>query len=513
MDINSNNSSNGSQHHDNELLKKVDQNIQTLSTCKKADTAKNMDELAKSICEYLEIDQTESLINSLFKQGLSQNDKRFIAICLLRVLSTNDFYFLQERDFRIRASTLFDATLIDEIYKELGILIKQQSHEKQSRLMDAASKAEAMFLDALNSLTSLDRLEDFREQYMKTINSPLVKNLILPFIPKQLMHKSRLSELFESVRQYRQASAVNAREDYKDACQIINMFLEEARLMETKYANLYVAAMAERLEALLSRDFLSSDLGQPAQLEIKPLEKRYPLHQKDQTLKIGFSLTNIGPGYAYKVELICWGNKDVDCPRGELQLGGMELGSATIEFNARVLNATESTAIELGLLWENADNTKQEKTYTFILQGQRKDIEWTLLETEDPYSLEPVESIEQLVGRKEIINNMVRQATSRSAGSSYIFGQKRVGKTSIAKAIRSRLTKQNKYIVIYLEGGEYIDPDPQRTIAQLGEKICKKIKNIEGFSDIVIPEFRNAISHFGVSEVPQRLQPAHLMET
>ena len=53
MDINSNNSSNGSQHHDNELLKKVDQNIQTLSTCKKADTAKNMDELAKSICEYL----------------------------------------------------------------------------------------------------------------------------------------------------------------------------------------------------------------------------------------------------------------------------------------------------------------------------------------------------------------------------------------------------------------------------------------------------------------------------
>ena len=481
-------------YQDYQPLIKVDQNIQLLATCKKADTAKHMEELAQSICEYLEIEEEESHINSLFKQNLSQNDKRFIATCLLRVLSGNDFHFQQDRDFRVRSTNLFDTTFVDDLSKDLGISVKQQGHDKQSRLMDAAPKAEAEISDALNSLTSLEHLEDFREQYMKTMNSPLVKDLILPFLPRNLVHRSRLGELFESIRKYRQASAVNVREDYQDACRIINVFIEDARLLETKYTNLFVISMAERLEALLSRDFLSSDLGQPAQLEIKTLEKRYPLHQKDQTLKVGLSLANIGPGYAYKVEIMCWDNEELIFPRSELQLGGMELGSVIIEFNARVRIPATSTTVEVGLLWENADNTKQEKLYTFILQGQRADIDWALLETEDPYSLEPVESMEQLVGRKDIINNMVRQATSRSSGSSYVFGQKRVGKTSIAKAIRSRLTKQNNFLVIYLEGGEYIDPDAQRTIAQLGAKICRKIKNVEGFSDIPAPEFHNAIS-------------------
>lgn len=494
METIGNTSSNGYENQDYELLSKVDKCIHTLSACKKSDSAKYMTELAESICEYFKIEKTDQPLDALFDQLLSQNEKRFIAVCLLRVLAVNEFYFQQERDFRIRAINLFDATFIDDFYKELGITVKQQTHEKQSRLMDVVSKAEATFSDALNSLTGFDRLEDFREQYMRTVNSPLVKNIILPFASKQLIHKSRLSELFESIRQYRQASATNARENYQDACRVLIEFLDEARLVQTRYTDLYVVSMVERLESLLNRDFLSSDLGQPAQLEIKPVDKRYPLHQKDQSLKVGFSLSNVGPGYAYNVEIICWGNQDITFPRGEVKLGGLETGVATIEFNAKMLNVTESTTIEVGVLWENADNTKQEKIHTFNLQGQRTDVDWEALETEDPYSLEPVESIEQLVGRKEIINNMVKQATSRSAGSSYVYGQKRVGKTSIAKAIRSRLAKRDNYKVIYLEGGEYIDPDPQRTIAQLGEKICKKIKSDERFSDIPIPEFKNAIS-------------------
>jgi len=57
--------------------------------------------------------------------------------------------------------------------------------------------------------------------------------------------------------------------------------------------------------------------------------------------------------------------------------------------------------------------------------------------------MEPVETAAELAGRKEILDFLLAQASSKSLGSSYISGQKRVGKTSIVKTLKTRL--QNLY--------------------------------------------------------------------
>jgi hypothetical protein len=253
--------------------------------------------------------------------------------------------------------------------------------------------------------------------------------------------------------------------------------------------------MAKRLEELLRQDFYGSDVGQPAELEVRPLNKKYPFHQVGQDITLGFMVENHGPGYAFEVELRAsdWSD-NIAVRRSALRLGRLEPGSLIVDFPAQVTASEEIALIQIEVTWHNADGSRIQHSLELELEGQRTDINWEDLELEDPYSLEPVETYDQLVGRKEIINQLMRQSRAKNIGSSYIFGQKRVGKTSIVKALQSRLSEYDDFIVIYMEGGEYIADDPKTTLNRIGAKLCEKVKKSDKrLADLAIPNFDGAL--------------------
>jgi len=255
----------------------IDRALQALSRCKHAETSELVVLLSEAILTHLEKPVGDDPISSLFDQALSQRDRRFVAICLVRLLSVNDSHFQQDRGFRVRVFALFDDVLSKDVYGVLGITRGQQTYEKSMKLQDATPEAESRMGDVVDSLLSLDRLSEFREQFMRAINTALVKTLMLPFLPRPLLYKSRLGEMFDAVREYRQAAGSSVMEAFERAREVIGQYLTEVQAHRTLYCQRYLVIMAERLGDLLRQDFACSDIGQPAELEVKPLNKRLKL--------------------------------------------------------------------------------------------------------------------------------------------------------------------------------------------------------------------------------------------
>ncbi|KKR29165.1 MAG: hypothetical protein UT60_C0006G0028, partial [candidate division CPR2 bacterium GW2011_GWD2_39_7] len=85
---------------------------------------------------------------------------------------------------------------------------------------------------------------------------------------------------------------------------------------------------------------------------------------------------------------------------------------------------------------------------------------------------------------------------NKNIKSYYIHGQKRIGKTSIAKVLKERLDKnKEKFLVLYIEGGDYVDgEDFRNTVNNLGNKICKQISRANSkLSHLNIPSFNGSL--------------------
>lgn len=479
----------------NDPLFVVDHALLALARCEQAETPDLMDLLAEAILAHLGKPTIDGPVDSLFDQALSQQDRRFIAVCLLRLLSANDFFFGQDSSFRVKAFVLFDDVLSKDIYEQFEVARAQQTFQKQMRLRDVATEAESVMQEVVASRLSLDRLVEFQEQLMRAINNPLVKAVVWPFLPRPLLYRSRLAELFDAVRRYHQAPAASLMEVYGQAHSTIEQYLAEVQACGTFYCQHYLAEAAKKLEQALAQAFASSEVGRPAELEVKPAYKRYPFHQAGRDLNIGFEVENRGPGYAIEVELQIGSLfDDIVVRRATQYLGQLEPGSLIVDFPAQVVTPQEMAMLAVSLRWRNTDGSLQERAFEFELKGQRTDIDWAKVELEDPYSLEPVEMYDDLVGRRDIISQLVRQSCAKSVGSSYVYGQKRVGKTSIAKALRSHLEQQEGFLVIYLEGGEYFHPDPEATLSRLGTKLCEEVKRRDQrLADLPVPEFSGAL--------------------
>lgn len=443
--------------------------------------------------------QTSSSVLSLFARDFSQNERRFIAVCLLRVLGLSQSYFDKNREFNIKTFDLFDDVLYKDVYPVLGVNKSQQTFEKQSRLRDVRTIAENAMSEAVAGLVSLEVFNDFVENYMRTLNNnALVKALILPFIPtRELTNKSQLQNLFKVIREYRESSSIELLESYETVQSVLKVYKDLADGVSTSYCDQFVMGMANKLEQIVKLDFLESDLAKPAKVTVESVEKKYPLYEQGRQLRIGFIVSNVGPGYAFDVairakslfpELLALEQENYFISR-------LEPSTLLFSLNARVIHPEHLALLSVCVEWRNSNETQETNTADYELQGQRADIDWENLELESPYSLEPVETVEQLVGRREILKGLIRQAKARSTESSYIYGQKRVGKTSIAKALRTYLDEQEGYTVVYLEGGEYAHEDPRETVNQLGAKICQNLMSSDQrLSLLVVPEFNGALN-------------------
>ena len=450
-------------------------------------------EFCRAVADAVGIEYADS--KDLFDEKLEFNGKRFVAICLLRLWDVNDFLF-EKIDFRIKALKLFDDVLHD-VYKQLKISPKDQSFEKESKLKGIVLKVENELSNLVNAFNSLKALNNFRSKFLQLINSQLVKAIMWPFLPRNLLDL-RLKEAFKCIEDYINAEGPQILIAYDEAKTILESYISQAKAIPTKYCKEVLIRPVARLLNLLQAHFEASPASKPAELIVERFEKKYPFHVLNTEINLVFVVTNKGSGYAFDTELNV-SDATVPILKPRQYLGNILPGaSMEVVIPCKLESPEDVVMIDINISYGNYDGSRNEHNFLFELYCQRKDIDWDELSKKRPYSLEPVSSEEEFAGRTEILSKLESLITAGTGvGSAFLYGQKRVGKTSIVKILKARLQEKyaSNFLVIYLEGGDYIHPDPKITIENLGRKMVKSIQTADTrFAGLSVPDFRGALS-------------------
>ena len=115
----------------------------------------------------------------------------------------------------------------------------------------------------------------------------------------------------------------------------------------------------------------------------------------------------------------------------------------------------------------------------------------------EPYSLEAITAGEDLIGRKAELRGLLQRANQQTVGSAYIYGQKRVGKTSLANAVAESLESnaEIKWVVITKGSGDYVSDSATSTIKALGEVLVSEMRaRLSGIADIPVPDFSSGLA-------------------
>jgi hypothetical protein len=205
-------------------------------------------------------------------------------------------------------------------------------------------------------------------------------------------------------------------------------------------------------------------------------EKRYPLHRAGEMLTITVPMTNEGPGVAVDVtvELDCGISSALALDTDELRLGDIPPGEFALSFKAMVDSPMKSVSMAVQVSWNELFGEPKSIAFDLKLVGQDPTVDWAALEQLDPYSLEEADS-EQFVGRTAKIQAIGNRLLKAQMSSTYITGQKRVGKTSLAKAVLRYISAVAKppavFETTYLEWGEYSTADARSTVKALGDQL------------------------------------------
>lgn len=231
-----------------------------------------------------------------------------------------------------------------------------------------------------------------------------------------------------------------------------------------------VASASERYRAE-AHERLQSCIA-PASKDVVFSGKKCPLHEAGRIITVSVPLVNRGPSPAHdvKARLECATNEAA--VNGEVSLGTVSVGIFQLSVQLMIIEPVEALKLTGSVSWRSlASAERLTDAWEMVLEGQNASVPWNELEQAEPYSTAIAEGSE-FVGRSGKVLSIARRLLKSPMQSTFITGQKRVGKTSLAKAVVAYVEGQpegGNYDFVYIEWGEYARPDPKATVEALGE--------------------------------------------
>jgi len=439
-------------------------------------------------------DEPNRTMESLVGRDAPMECETLVATTLLRFLARWPNSWL-ELGWRVEAISLFDRALTDTIYVRAKTTPREQGHEKEAKLREFMIRLENDLDGVVNSLTSLNLLGQVRNRLLQTVNDKNNSFILQPFLPPKLFH-GRVQDLFIAAESYAAASGSTVLDMYRNAVSTASAFLHESEQYGTEYSKRYFVGIAEAVIRVVTRDFANSPVSKPALVSVESSAKKYPFFVGN-SVRLRLVITNHGPGPALNTSLSLSHDQSVIIDRHETYLGDLLPGRFDIEIMGEVTSPTDSVLLEIDCAWQNFDGSDGRAEVLLELDGQKETLDWDAVRRQDPYALEPVTDEAELIGRREILSELEASLTGRTSTSWYIHGQKRVGKTSIVRTLKSRLEASHTipFIVVYLEEGQYDLSSAPETVDNLVRKICTTIQRSDPrLRSIDLPAGRGALS-------------------
>ena len=478
-------------------INKIDQLLEALE--KDADDRK-LQNFLRSVCDAVGLSQNT---NELFDPNNDPPQKKFIAVCLLRLLYRSQGAIWEwENQERPRIVGLFDDQ-ISSIYRLFDINNGDQNHDKLNKLRNAEESVLNAFSQITDSIVDFSTSTGIRHKFMQTYNHGLNKLFIEQFVrPPSITSKERLRQIFHIVNEYNESSVEELLESYKEVEIIFDRYLRDAEKYPSIFTQRCIIDPLKRIYDFINEDFQNNDATQATNVTISSLGHKYPFYEKGRNIELKFLVKNNSKGYARDVQVEC---KDIDpclnlCdPVNVGTLASNQSSKITLETNVTEVTGSGKNSeplIDLVCSWLNFNSDEREETNElFALTPQRTDLNWDDLNNKQPYSLEAVNEAENLAGRKELLSQLNSRLSANRVGSSIIHGQKRVGKTSIAEVVQANFAQHSDYSVIFVPINGLDTTTPEKLVADLGETIASEMSYTSNFFlHIEKPKFESALA-------------------
>jgi hypothetical protein len=452
-----------------------------------------LDCLKNYLVEYLELNEEEiinisDLINAVSKNKMHQE---LLGAIFLRIYKNHGELIEGESAIKHKIISLFDTVYEYSIYKKKNISSKSQSHEKLPLLKHYIEEIENS-MNALN-IDNLSNFNSFRTKYFKLLKGN-DNQVIKPFLSESIFNE--LENIFKEIEGYIKNQDM---ELYNDLIKKLGDYAITLKEINSEYNNLFLFEPLSQLIVSIKDDFtLNNPDAKISKLKISSTGKRYPLSNNNANIDLFIKLTNEEEGKAYDTCIEILNSNSLVIDKSKQYIGIIDGKKIVrVKFDGAIKNINDVLTVNVQVTWKDFTQKEYSTSKELTFYGQRMDIDWAEFKSRECYSREAIENENELIGRKDILDELFNGLdNSKNIKSYYIHGQKRIGKTSIAKVLKERLDKnKEKILVLYIEGGEYVDgEDFRNTVNNLGTKICKQISRANPkLSHLNIPSFNGSL--------------------
>ena len=456
-----------------------------------------LEQLSQTILGLFDEAHDSTATRKLLSQELSLHIQNFAAVWLIRCL-TRSSSVLNFGDTERLTAELCDRVFHANVFQRINLGRHPQTFETLRALEHHLHSVLTEVETLVSVPPNLSQLNSFQQKLLGVFNNRGNQPFLVHLLPVALLHQARITSLFQVIADYSNnldGDPIHRRDTAVEAC---DEFEREAREFGTVDSDHLLGGLARQLRTAVSGHFESLEGGKTPALEFTPISKKYPLERLDATIYFRIKAANAGTGPARHLRLDAVASDTcLQVQTSSVGLGTLQPGQSLVfDIKADISSPSEDATLLAELSWRSPGG-RIDETHTFQVQPQRGDVDWSSVELTEPYSLEPVSTETDLIGRKAELTSLLRLARSQAVGSAFIFGQKRVGKTSLANAVeKSLLSSQDiKWIVINKGSGDYVGGDAPSTLRTMGEVLAEAIKEqIPQLGDIPSPDFTNGLS-------------------
>ncbi|MEZ9569084.1 hypothetical protein AB4242_09380 [Vibrio splendidus] len=431
--------------------------------------------------KYADIEEDKSLtliesIKAISDFG-TKKKLRNISLLVLRLSAIPNFFPKQTSGSGVDAKiiALLEPKLPD-FYKRFDIDVKSQTYEKLDKLYEVHD----FCLSKLNCLTEvpakIESITAEKQMILKSVGDKILNAYLSPYE----FHKIR-SSIEVIITQVVDLSKSIDSTFTRRVKELSDLLDDELRFCKEKISFItsdFYRPFLEKVKTVIDNEAVRSKERFRCEIISRngtsfELEKKYPLHRENEDVKIFLALKNSGPGIAEKVtSYISEKNDNVLLYTEDIDLGSVHPGDFVLPISFNVITPISSVTLEIIISWEQIGVAEENFiSLSVTITAQSSTIDWDSIKYKNPYSLD-IAIGEDFYGRKDKLDRLVSRAQMKNMQSSYITGQRRVGKSSLAKAVEDLVTNNIPDChVLNIECGDFKHPDAISTVNALGENI------------------------------------------
>ena len=236
--------------------------------------------------------------------------------------------------------------------------------------------------------------------------------------------------------------------------QTVRVLTAQGRHRHSVLWNVVTAATARHILDLIEETSRHHRQATTPSLKLASQNYKVDLARTNRSLRLSCVLLNSGVGRAVKVRPTMATDSgirlDLVEPLGMFDVDGGSEQRLVFELTV----ATAHEALEIPLEWRcvtltgaaHVDNDR------LSIRQQNAEPDWERLASDPPYSVNPVRQRGELFGRDAVLERLLLHASS--GRSTFLWGQKRVGKTSILQVLATELLERRRVFCAMFRMGE-----------------------------------------------------------